>query len=1225
MSDVKYTQAQQEVIDNRASNLLVSAAAGSGKTAVLVEHIIQLILDEENPIDIDRLMVVTFTNAAAGEMRERIMLAIENALKKNSNNRHLQKQMSYIHNAKITTLHSFCLNLIREYFNILDIAPGFRIGDTGELSLMQSDVLNEVIEEFYQSESSDFHEFIEYASPAGKDKNVEELVLKFYNMAMSTPQPEKFIRDSVEIYDVTEESLKKSKHIKILSDYLNSMLDECMDLCNRALEIIYSDNGPILYENALKSDKSQLEFIISQKDYYEKCSQIMKITYERLSSKKDGCDEDKKNEVKKIRDQIKNQIKKIQGLFEDADKETDFETINNLKNASNAFAELTIAFMKRYAAKKKEKNIVDFNDFEHFALEILTEEKDGKLVPSKIADEIAGTIDEVIVDEYQDINEVQETILRCLSAERFGKPDLFMVGDVKQSIYGFRMADPAIFVDKYNRYSANDKVNRKIILEKNFRSRPEVLDSVNHIFRKIMYREFGDIEYDDENALYQGRTFEEVADKQNAKTEILIATPPEEIVKDEDENGEFQGMNKKEIECRMVATKIRELTDVNNGYLVTDKKTGKLRVAKYSDILILYRSVKNNAEIMEEQLAYEGIPAYYECQTGYFDTIEVNDVLSYLNIIDNPMQDIPFAATMKSFFGGFKNYELAIIRSGKIDREQKKSLYENVLEYSNEDNELGKKAAAFLDKLEGYRDMAEYMSIYELLCKIIDETGYEQYVSAMPSGERRIANIQMLMEKAIQYEKTSYKGLFNFVRYIEKIRKYDIDSGEASTVSENENVVTIMSIHKSKGLEYPIVFICNANGKINEMDLKKSVFIHKKLGVGMEYVDSYTRVKTSTVYKNAIKILCNMEIRQEEMRILYVAMTRAKEKLFITSAGVTDSKKEVYERVDTDIKKKVGKAYLAGASSLLDDICMACGMGCECIDVKMIPFEEIVKNAISVEIKDKHDEMVLRNWDLNVVIDEEIREKCKTAMEYIYPFENAVNHNAKVSVSDLKHKKIEELEAENDSVNPFEINEVQEYIPEFIKADNDLSETDEQASSENGKMHISGAERGTAYHRILELLDYSVTPNYENVSNMIDSFVEQGLIERDMAKAVMIKDIVKFATSQLGKRMKSAFDKNKLYREAQFVMGVDGRSLGEEIKDIVLVQGIVDAYFYEDDEIVIVDYKTDRVGNEKELADRYREQLRQYKIALEGITGKNVKEMILYSVCLSKEVILDVN
>ena len=1213
MSSVKYTEAQQRVIDNRDSNLLVSAAAGSGKTAVLVEHIISMIMDEENPVDIDRLMVVTFTNAAAGEMRERIMAAIEKALEKNSSNRHLQKQMSYIHNARITTLHSFCLNLVREHFNMIDIDPGFRIGDTGELSLMKSDIVKDVIEEFYASEREDFHEFIEQVSPKGKDGAVEEMILNLYDMAMSTPEPEKFIRECVEIYDWDEEKINNSSHMKVMCDYMDSMLKECLESCEKALRIIALDDGPSVYEDAVKSDKVQLDYIMSKEDFGEKCSALEKFEFMKLSSKRDGSDPDKRTYVKNIRESVKKDIQSVQKSFAGFDKDKNACIIGKLKDAAHAYGDVTIAFLNRYAEKKKEKNLVDFNDFEHFALKILMEKKDGVMVPSKIADEIAGTIDEVIVDEYQDINQVQDTILKCLSTERFGRPDTFMVGDVKQSIYGFRMAEPDLFVEKYNRYKSDStSPDRKIILEKNFRSRPEVLDSVNHVFRKIMYREFGGIEYDDENALYPGASYPQVPETRSAKTEILLAEVPKEISGDMDEDGTFAGMNRKEIEARMVALKIREMTDAENGYMITDKKTGMLRVAQYSDILILFRNPGTNADIMVEGLESQGIPAYYECKTGYFDTLEVNDILSYLNIIDNPIQDIPLAASMTSVFGGFTDYEMAVIRAAGNKEGKKESLYNNVLEYSLIDNELGKKADGFLNRLEHYRDMAEYTSIYELITCIIEESGYDDYVLAMPAGDRRAANIEMLKEKAIDYEKTSYKGLFNFVRYIEKIRKYEIESGEASVVSENENAVSIMSIHKSKGLEYPIVFICNMNGKMNDTDIKKSVCIHRQLGVGFDYIDSETRVKTASVYKNAIKILQKMQMKQEEMRVLYVGMTRAKEKLIMTGSGIAQKKLEEYENIDTDISKKVNKAKLIAAGSLLEDVCMACGTGCDSISVNMVPFENIVSGAVKESVIEKQSEANLRNWDSSYVYDEDMKKKCDMAVQYVYPHMDAVLHNAKVSVSELKHKKMDILFEEKDYEPVYSESDIEEIIPEFIKGI-DIGES----------KYLSGAERGTAYHRIFELFDYTIEPVYENVKSMIGDMIEKGLIEKNMADAVRIKDMVAFAKSDLGMRMRKAFERGDLYREAQFVMGVDGRSLGEDIRDMVLVQGIVDAYFYENDQIVIVDYKTDRVNDEQELVEKYREQLIQYKTALEGITGKKVKDMILYSVCLTKEISIE--
>lgn len=1223
---MKWTDSQQKVIDNRNSNLLVSAAAGSGKTAVLVEHIIRQILDKDKHIDVDRLMVVTFTNAAAGEMKERILAAIENELRKDCNNIHLQKQMAYIHNAKITTLHSFCLNLVREHFNLLDIDPGFRVGDPGEIALIKADVAKEVIEAFYGQEKEEFHEFVEQISPDGKDGIIEELIQNFYSQAMSSADPKTWINDTVSYYDRDDLDIISGEQLAVIDDYIDMLLTQCVKMYNECLSLIAEDEGPKQYEKNITEEFTLIKDALAQTDYVSKTEVIKQITFGRLSPvKKDDVNE-LVEQVKSNRDSVKKIITDISTHYCFGTQESLSDTVKKLSVTIHEYGRITLEFMKQYLAKKKELNVLDFDDFEHFAIKILTEKIDGKLVPSKAADEIAKSIDEVIIDEYQDINEVQDTILQCLSTERFGRPDMFMVGDVKQSIYGFRKANPELFIKKYNTYSAEDETNRKIVLKQNFRSRKEVLESVNYIFRRSMYSEFGGIEYDDENALYLGADYPKQPEGQSGNTEILLAEVPNEI-KNDSEDGVRSGLSRKEIEAKMVSGRIKELTDIKNGYEVFDRKTGEYRKARYSDILVLFRSTKGNADILMDELTSQGIPCYFERQTGYFDALEVREILEYLSIIDNPHQDIPLAATLKSMFGMIDDSDLAVIRAVSTERND---LYSDVINYiETHDNELADKLDAFINKFMRYRKMSLYTSICELITNIIEETGYDEYVMALPAGERRSANISMLKEKALEYENGSYKGLFNFVRYIEKIKKYEIDSGEASTVSGNENVVNIMSIHKSKGLEYPIVFICNINGQFNMMDSKQRVLIHKKLGVGLDYIDKDTRIKEKCIYKSAIAIQQQIETKQEELRILYVAMTRAKEKLIITGSGISDSKYKDYLAQRLADSEHVEKIKLIKSASLMDVLGYSLGSN-RCFkeiyelfetymnpsnrmltvenntDVRYVQFtdtvaEKVKENVLSEQLKEN-----LSHWDSSFIYSDEVNEHIKEQLEYKYPFAGAVNNYAKLSVSDLKHKSMEEDE---ECSKILEDKEVKELIPEFV-----IREKDDESKQ------LYGAARGTAYHRVFELFDFTKELSKENITPMLENMVNENKLDETSLKSVNTQDIFRFSQSSLASRMQKAHETNNLYREAQFVMGIDG----EEIYDAsvgtkVLIQGIIDVYFIEDGEIVLADYKTDRVHSMDELVKRYSEQLKYYKIALEQITRMKVKEVIIYSVTLGEE------
>lgn len=1204
--EMKWTKPQKQVIDNRNSNLLVSAAAGSGKTAVLVEHIIGRVLDKENPVDIDRLMVVTFTSAAAGEMRERILLAIEDAIEKNPDNKHLRKQMSYIHNAKITTLHSFCLNLIREHFDIPDIDPAFRVADNGETELMKSDVVKEVMEEFYKTEREDFHELIEQLAQGNRDTAAENYILSFYESACSSINPEKWIKDMAAYYDIDNSGEGGSIHLKVLTEHIDIVLGECRLMYENALNIIDGPAGPYSYREIIMSEYENVLSALDEPDFNKKCKIIASFEFATMRAGKDGSDKELREAVKSLRDSSKKQLKGLKELYCAADLDKYNEVIQKLKPAADVFAEATIEFGRRFAQRKREKNLVDFNDIEHMALQILTDEKDGGIVPSDAADEIAKGITEVIVDEYQDINQIQDTILTCLSTERFGQPDMFMVGDVKQSIYGFRKADPELFMYKYDKYSSDvteENKNMKIILDKNFRSRPDVIDSINYIFKSIMYKDFGGVEYKGENELYQGADYPRMPEGQSGKTELLIADMPDGVEKDSDEDGNYKGISKKQLEARMAASRIKELTDTQNSYKVFDRKKGVYRNALYKDILILLRSTKRNAQIYMDELMAAGIPVYFEQQTGYFDTVEVSELLSFLNVIDNPHQDIYMAATLKSPFGNVTEQELAMIRAGS---DGKNDLCDDARDYiaSGTSEQLADKLTVFFERLYKLRSMASYTSIHDLITYIAEDTGYDSYVAAMPAGERRSANIEMLKEKALEYENGSYKGLFNFVRYIEKIKKYDIESGEASVVSENDNIVRIMSIHKSKGLEYPIVFLCNANGKFNDMDSGKSLLIHKKFGIGMDYINRETRVKSRGYYKDCIKAIQRREVREEEMRVLYVALTRAKEKLIITASGV---KAEKYGLCGNG---RVSKGKLINSGSFMDFIGYVLGndiqTGNSHIDIRYVPVGQLVMEEVKKNVLYGAEEQNFRNWNREYIYSEAARSEILKRINYVYPYMGAVTNYAKVSVSDLKHRKLEEEEGTHNLVKG---GEPERIVPEFIK----------EERQEKEKV-LPGAARGTAYHRVFELYDFSIEPETANIEVMLDNMYQSGKIDEMSYKSVNTEDIKLFAQSELGKRMKKAYEKGRLYREAQFVMGIPGKMLYQDAGDEdVLVQGIADVYFEEDGRLVLADYKTDRVKSMDELKKRYSEQLKYYKIALEQITGMEVSEMIIYSVELAEE------
>ncbi len=1318
-----WTEAQQRVIDTRNKNILVSAAAGSGKTAVLVERIIKRIMDKDNPIDVDKIMVVTFTNAAAGEMRERILKAIEQELEKDPDNLHLRKQQAYIHNAYITTIHSFCLNLVKEHFNDIDLDPGVRVGDPGEMELLKSDVVKEVIEEYYSSESKEFHQFVEQFENRTSDDYIEEMILSLYGKAMGYPWPKKWLEDCVKKYEYTDENdLKNSEYVEILNQYADGVLlemlkqyDIMLDLCN--------NGGPFVYLDILTKEKEQIEQIYAQKDY-DKRKVKLNMEFSRLPAcKKDSCDSDLKDMVTESRNNVKDGIAKLKKRIYSQSIGEAFTELHKCRDIIETYVDITKTFMDKFQEKKKTKNLIDFDDFEHYAIEILVSEENGKFVPTKTADEIAKDFEEIMVDEYQDSNMVQETLLNALSKERFGINNRFMVGDVKQSIYGFRGANPDIFVEKYNTYKTSDsEPDYKIILDRNFRSRRGVIDTTNFLFYQIMNSELGNIDYDDENKLYFGAVLPEPDDnfagRIDDRAELILINTKEktkdiesdfkenskeyDITEDEadDENMEATAF---EVEGKVIAGRIKELTDKEKGMVVFDKELQKYRPLQYSDIVILLRSIGKNADGISSELMKEGIPVYMESKEGYFKTIEIRNVISYLKIIDNPTLDIPMAAVLKSPFAEISDEEIAVIRAvgGKdvslfedmklyIELGESEDRDGNItnptigikLEKSNEigsidykkdetntaevylpvgieyDRKLAQKLKSFLEQLTFFRDKVMYMSIYDLVSEVIEKTGYYDFVCAMPSGSQRVANIEMLKAKAAAYENGSYKGLFNFIRYIEKMNKYNIDLGEASIASDSDNTVRIMTIHKSKGLEFPVVFLSNINKQFNLMDAKKKAVVHSKLGIGMDYMDEDTRVSKKNLMKFAINKKIELEAIEEELRLFYVACTRAKDKLIFTG-GAADEKRILKMTAQRNNHSSyLGYGVVSQFNSYMDFITIPLARNKAFCDIyqNVIGIESPVDNPIYGEesnlkvryvkisdvagslVKEKYLEAVstevLKNLDTEMVYSENVKKMFGEIMSFEYLYRKQIQSHAKMSVSEIKKISYESEQDERLAEDVIRFDFMAEYT-EYIQK--------EQERVENPKSTISGAGRGTIYHMIFEKFDYDMEPSWNNIAGMIERFEKEGVISTEEKECIWIKHYFEFTKSELYRRMKAAYLRGELKREQQFVVGFSeseidefkrvAKIIGETGKivkpekvkktgDTILIQGIIDAFFIEDGKIILVDYKTDNVKNESELIQYYYIQLELYKKAVEQITGMTVSQKILYSTKLGKDIVM---
>ncbi len=835
-----WTAEQQKVIDLRNRNILVSAAAGSGKTAVLVERIIQRITDEREPVDVDRMLIVTYTEAAASEMKERIAAAIEKQLEQRPGDARLEQQAALIHTAPITTIHSFCLSVIRDHFHVIGIDPGFRIVEEGELKLLKQDVLDELLEECYEKGDEEFLEFTEKFGRGKNDRRIEELILKLYEFSCSYPCPGKWLDSCVMAYK--SEDMLSSGFVKNAELRVRRRGKDIGGILDRALKICEEPDGPYMYADMIESDRKYLDRIIKAEDFETMYDAVNGFAWKRLSTKRDETvSPEKKEEVKKLRKQAKKLVEGLQAAYFYAPWQVWAEDMRDASGSMATLSGLVKQFSKLLGEKKRSRNMIDFNDMEHFALSILTEEKDGHTAPSRVAEEYQERFEEVMIDEYQDSNLVQEAILTSVSRMEKGQNNIFMVGDVKQSIYRFRLSRPELFMEKYDTYTLEDSACQRVDLHKNFRSRPEVLDSANYLFEQIMQRGFGGIEYDENAALYPGADFPEQPEDTDSgfsyRTELLLLDKKEAAVRTAEGGGDA-----KKAEARMIARRIRELTGSG---MVYDRAEGACRRVRYRDIVILTRSIKGWAESFSSVLAEEGIPAYSVSREGYFETYEVSVLMDYLRILDNARQDLPLAAVLTSPFGGLDVQELARIRLAFPEL----PFYEAYVRYAEaedlpgEEGKTREKLESFYGQMAYFRRKVPYTPIHELLAEIIDRTGYGTYISAMPGGAQRQANVEMLVEKAAAFEGTSYKGLFNFIRYIEQLRKYDVDYGEAGILDEQADTVRIMSIHKSKGLEFPIVFAAGMGKAFNMQDVRGSVILHPELGAGLDVVDLEQRTK----------------------------------------------------------------------------------------------------------------------------------------------------------------------------------------------------------------------------------------------------------------------------------------------------------------------------------------------------------------------------------------------
>lgn len=1315
----KWTDEQKQVIDYRGGNLLVAAAAGSGKTAVLVERIISMLTDEAHPVSLEELVVMTFTEAAAAEMRERIRTALEEKLLEQPNNARLIRETGSIQNANICTIHAFCKRLITENYAAIDLDPGFRIGDQGEVKLLQADIIEDLMEARYEEADERYLRFVDRFAHGKADAGIDELILKLYEFSQANPWPQEWLADQRAEF-AADTPDKEPAWARWYFEQLKRRLSDSFSVLKEAQEICEDVDGPESYLPTIFAEQKQLLEALSAKNLTELVEKISAFSFGRMRPSK--------SPYREAAAGMRNGVKKsMQKLAADlcAPNEADKAILENgVRESMLMLLDLVEEFAARFAEEKEKRHMLDFNDLEHYALRVLYTGEGAERRPSRVADDYALRLCEIMVDEYQDSNAVQEALIWALSAERFGRADVFLVGDVKQSIYGFRLARPKLFLDKYD-----DADYPKIELAKNFRSREAIIESVNSVFFRIMQKSVGGIDYTEQAALHLGRVdADEPAEKADSEaardmhTELLLSV---DDLADE-------ALNAKELEAKMIAQRIRAL--VAEGY-------------HYRDIVILMRSPGAWADTLVEVLGADGIPAYATASEGYFSAVEVETVLALLSVIDNPRQDIALAAVMHSPLFGFTDEELALIAAGcgSLQRsladgqEQENALkargeafaHGAVSEFALGQEPVGKAArdfegaerealfaqedvsvlhrnmdrdtdvlsnaaelaaekeaafAAFSEKLsvltpelrekvlafwaaiDSYRELSHYLSIHELLHEIYERTGYYNYVTAMPAGEKRRANLDALVDSALAFEETSYRGLFHFIRYIEKLRKHEEDQGEASIYTDQDELVRIMSIHKSKGLQFPVVILAGMARRFNRMDLREKILIDPMLGVSCDHIDLKRHVRIPSMKRAAVKEKLAADLMGEELRVLYVAMTRAQDKLIMTAHVSSGKKLDMILDTCGEEQPVFGEKIL-GAGNMLDWILMAQSGHFVEADAKNLLAEapsKMVLRLISAQAMMKEQEEALKDTAtlseelaaLLDVPDEEKDERLRRDFAFRYAHEAATRMYPKHSVSEIKEA--QRMEYENDpyvvasgaelsaqgnvsyAVSDTAANEMnvqswdalagagqddrqEMFAQERAEADlppeltADILDKAQRMEHEDN-LHVStagadapfykggGAARGNAYHRAFACYDYS--RGFEQLSEQL-SARERKMLDRGRFMA--------FVDSGLGRRFAKAQAEGRLYREQHFMKQVPYNYLfpDSDVDEPVLLQGVIDAYVLEDDGIVLVDYKTDR-ADEAVLRSRYKQQLTLYADALAEILGLPVKERLIYSVHLSR-------
>lgn len=1224
---VSWTKEQEAAIYTEGSDVLVAAAAGSGKTAVLVERIIQKLLDKDNPVDIDSLLVVTFTNAAAQEMRNRVGAALEKALAENPSSIHLKKQLSLLQRASISTLHAFCLDVVKQYAYLLDIDPSFRIANDMEAEMIKQEVLDDLLEDWYGSDAVNqdmFFQVVDRFSNDRSDTDVETLILQLYDFSVKNPWPTKWLDQLASTYEVPEDvQEEKLTWLTILkreiTDQLLAMEQEIM----KAMNLTKESDGPYHYTETIEQD-----FMLVQeaKRYVHDWQQLHELfhnsKFRALSRKKPEVNEDKKKQVKKIRDSYKKRWTDMKENWFSRNLASHLQDMREMAPIIKHVAYLVKAFKTRFDEEKRERALVDFSDLEHLCLQVLMD--DGEInrpVPSKVALGFQKKFSEILIDEYQDTNLVQETILALIS-DATGAGNRFMVGDVKQSIYRFRHAEPSLFISKYNRFADKENAGIRIDLSRNFRSRERVLTGTNYLFRQIIDQPLGEINYDEKAELIYGNKMYDTFPHQTPNPELIIIDR-KAADQERTANEEIIDLEKAELEARMYAKKIKQW--IGNEDIpplqVVDKGTQTQRDLQYRDIVILLRSMTDAPTIVDE-LKQQGIPVYAELSTGYFEAIEVKIIISLLKVIDNPRQDIPLAAVLRSPIVGLNEEELAAIRlAGK-----NVTYYDALVSYVNEhSNSTARKAEQFLKKRELYRNAARQDSLSDLIWKIYRETGYYDFVGGMPGGRQRQANLRALYDRARTYETTSFRGLFRFLRFIERMEERGDDLGAARALSEQEDVVRVMTIHKSKGLEFPVVLLGGMEKQFNLNDLNKKYLLHKDYGFASKYIDPVKRITYPTLYYHALKREMLREQLAEEMRVLYVALTRAKEKLvMIGNVTSFEKKQEKWEKI-CDHQEWVLPAYFRiEAKSYLDWVAPAL---LRHRDSNILRTEEVeenvdtsIKNDISTwdiqvlhaselaaleKTEDEKDKQLYKHitkWEAPSLSDQQLKQQVDRRLNFAYPYTDAAISRAKQTVTELKRQQELKDEYSGDQlIAPFKKPIIKR--PAFMQR----------------QKTMTSAERGTAMHTAMQHLPFNRALTKIEIEEELEKMVEKEILSKEAASQIDLSAIEQFYQTDIAANMINA---SYVYREVPFSLTLPANEVysnwQDEQAERVLIQGVIDAIIPQDNGMIIIDYKTDAIYGEwtdemkEKMINRYKTQMKLYRYAVETIWQQPVLETYLY-------------